>query len=92
MKYYQINFETTKFARLSADSVGDKTALYRLSHGLHYLFWQFKYLVLILILSAIITPPDVSSQILVCFPLIILYEFSIKLSAQVIKRKNKKKA
>ena len=37
-------------------------------------------MIIILILSAIITPPDISSQILVSFPLIILYEFSIVLS------------
>ena len=30
-----------------------------------------------LVLSAIITPPDITSQILVSLPLIILYEFSI---------------
>lgn len=47
-------------------------------------------MVVVLILSAIITPPDISSQILVSFPLIILYEFSIKISARVIKNQNKK--
>ncbi|MFC2101239.1 twin-arginine translocase subunit TatC, partial [Bacteroidota bacterium] len=36
--------------------------------------------VLILVLSAIITPPDVFSQILVCIPLIGLYELSIYIS------------
>jgi len=41
-----------------------------------------------LILSAIITPPDIMSQILVSFPLIILYEFSIKISIYVIKNKS----
>jgi len=40
-------------------------------------------LVIILILSAIITPPDVSSQILVSMPVLILYELSIKVSARV---------
>lgn len=52
-KYYQIDFETTKFGKLSTHSVGDKTALFRLSHGLHYLFWQFKYLVIILVLFSL---------------------------------------
>jgi len=47
-------------------------------------------MVLTLILSAIITPPDITSQILVSFPLIILYELSIRISARVIKNQNKK--
>ena len=42
-----------------------------------------------LILSAIITPPDITSQIFVSFPLIILYEISIRISQRVIKNKNK---
>jgi len=46
-------------------------------------------IVLTLILSAIITPPDVTSQVLVSLPLIILYEISIKISKRVIKKQNK---
>lgn len=46
-------------------------------------------LVVLLVLSAIITPPDVTSQILVCIPLLILYEVSIYISASVIKRMEK---
>ncbi|MAB95370.1 MAG: twin-arginine translocase subunit TatC [Flavobacteriales bacterium] len=42
-------------------------------------------MVVILILSAIITPPDITSQVLVSLPLIVLYEFSIKISERVIK-------
>lgn len=42
--------------------------------------------VLLLIISAIITPPDVFSQILVCIPLIILYEISVFIS-RFIQRK-----
>ena len=49
-------------------------------------------MIVVLILSAIITPPDISSQILVSFPLIILYEFSIKISARVIKNQNKQQS
>ena len=45
-------------------------------------------IVLILILAAIITPPDVTSQILVLLPLIVLYEISIKISSRVIKNQN----
>ncbi|MCT4622492.1 MAG: twin-arginine translocase subunit TatC [Schleiferiaceae bacterium] len=43
-------------------------------------------LVVILILSAIITPPDMSSQILVSIPVLLLYEISIRVSARVEKR------
>jgi len=47
-----------------------------------------KYMfVIVLILSAIITPPDVFSQILVCIPLIGLYEMSIKISQKVYKKR-----
>ena len=46
-------------------------------------------MVFTLILSAIITPPDITSQVLVSFPLIILYELSIKISARVIKNQEK---
>ncbi|MCD6091085.1 MAG: twin-arginine translocase subunit TatC [Bacteroidales bacterium] len=42
-------------------------------------------LVIVLILSAIITPPDVFSQILVTVPLMILYEFSILLAKRAVK-------
>ncbi|WP_372753798.1 twin-arginine translocase subunit TatC [Labilibaculum sp.] len=41
--------------------------------------------VLILILSAIITPPDIFSQILVCLPLMLLYEIGIRISKKVQK-------
>jgi len=40
-------------------------------------------IVVILTLSAIITPPDIFSQILVCLPLIVLYEVSIKISKRI---------
>jgi len=44
-------------------------------------------LVIILVLSAIITPPDVFSQILVCLPLFGLYEISIKISQRVYRKR-----
>ncbi len=44
-------------------------------------------IVLIFIVSAIITPPDVFSQTLVAIPLLILYEVSIIISAKVMKQK-----
>lgn len=43
-------------------------------------------LVLILALSAIITPPDVFSQVLVAVPLLILYEISIRISRRILKK------
>ncbi len=46
-------------------------------------------IVVILVLSALITPPDVISQILMCFPLLLLYEISIML-ANTIKREEDK--
>ncbi|QEH39827.1 twin-arginine translocase subunit TatC [Chitinophaga sp. XS-30] len=47
-------------------------------------------IVVILILAAIITPPDVIDQILVFVPLYLLYEISIFISAKVYKEKEKK--
>jgi len=46
-------------------------------------------LVVVLILAAIITPPDVASQIIVAIPVLILYEISIKVSSKVIKKQQK---
>ncbi len=42
-----------------------------------------------LALSAIITPPDIFSQIMVCLPLILLYAISIRISKRVVKNQNK---
>ncbi len=47
-------------------------------------------LVIVLIISAIITPPDVASQIIVAIPVLILYQLSIYISAYVLKREAKK--
>lgn len=47
-------------------------------------------LVVVLILAAIITPPDIISQIIVGIPIMILYEVSIFISKIVIKRELKK--
>jgi sec-independent protein translocase protein TatC len=46
-------------------------------------------IVIVLILSAIITPPDVFSQILVGLPLLALYEISIGISKRVYARQQK---
>ncbi|MRG46826.1 twin-arginine translocase subunit TatC [Chitinophaga sp. SYP-B3965] len=47
-------------------------------------------IVVILILAAIITPPDVLDQLLVFIPLYLLYEISILISARAYKAKEKK--
>ncbi len=41
--------------------------------------------VVILIVSAIITPPDITSQVLVCLPIVGLYQISIGICARVVK-------
>ncbi len=46
--------------------------------------------IVILIASAIITPPDVFSQILVALPILLLYEISIGISKRVVKKMNVK--
>ena len=48
-------------------------------------------LVIVLVLSALITPPDVFSQVMVTLPLMILYEFSILMAKRAIKKDEKKK-
>jgi len=45
--------------------------------------------VLALMLAAIITPPDVISQLLVCFPLIILYEAGIVIAKRIEAKREK---
>lgn len=45
--------------------------------------------VVILIIAAIVTPPDIVSQVIVTIPLLILYELSIFISAGVLKAKQK---
>ncbi|MFD1095266.1 twin-arginine translocase subunit TatC [Salegentibacter chungangensis] len=48
-------------------------------------------LVIVLIISAIITPPDIVSQIIVAVPVLILYEVSIYISKFIYKREIKTK-
>ena len=43
-------------------------------------------IIVILLLSAIITPPDIFSQVMVCLPLLVLYEIGIKISKGIIKK------
>ncbi len=41
--------------------------------------------IVILVVAAVITPPDIFSQILVCFPLLFLYEIGISISRRVVR-------
>jgi len=43
-------------------------------------------LVLVLVLSAIITPPDIASQIIVAIPIVFLYQISIYISRFVLRK------
>ncbi len=49
-------------------------------------------IVIIMILAAIITPPDIFSQILVAIPLLILYEVSIIISRSITRKRKMKEA
>lgn len=72
--------------------------LFQLPVVVHFLAWTGlvtppflrKYrrhaLIVVLILSAIITPPDVTSQLLVALPLLVLYEISIRVAKRVTPR------
>lgn len=46
-------------------------------------------LVIILIISAIITPPDIASQVIVAIPILILYQVSIYISAIVVRNQKR---
>ncbi|MCG2461942.1 twin-arginine translocase subunit TatC [Flavobacteriaceae bacterium F89] len=47
-------------------------------------------LVVVLVLSAIITPPDIASQVVVSIPILLLYQVSIYISAYVLRQEAKK--
>ena len=47
-------------------------------------------LVLVLVLSAIITPPDIASQVIVAIPILILYQVSIYISRIVVRNQKRK--
>ncbi|MEW4925244.1 twin-arginine translocase subunit TatC [Algibacter sp. 2305UL17-15] len=47
-------------------------------------------LVIVLILSAIITPPDIASQVIVAIPILVLYQVSIFISKMVIRNQRRK--
>jgi len=47
-------------------------------------------LVIVLVLSAIITPPDIASQVIVAIPILILYQVSIYISKVVLRNQDRK--
>ncbi|VAW12470.1 Twin-arginine translocation protein TatC [hydrothermal vent metagenome] len=49
-------------------------------------------LVVVLILSAVITPPDITSQVVVAVPILVLYQVSIYVSKVVLRKEAKKEA
>lgn len=51
-------------------------------------YWKYA-VVIMLIVAAIITPPDVVSQVIVTIPMLVIYEASILISKVVIRNKNK---
>ena len=61
------------------------------SPGLMRAFRKHSFII-ILAASAIITPPDVVSQILIAGPMALLYEAGIFISARVEKQRNKRLA
>lgn len=48
-------------------------------------------LVIILIVAAVITPPDIQSQVIVAIPVLILYELSVFISMFVLRKQRKQK-
>ena len=46
-------------------------------------------IVIILLVAAIVTPPDVISQIIVSIPILLIYEVSIFIAAAVVKKQLK---
>ena len=49
-------------------------------------------LVVVLILAAVITPPDIASQVVVALPILVLYQISIYISKRVLKKQAKREA
>ncbi len=47
-------------------------------------------LVIVLIISAVITPPDIASQVIVAIPILVLYQVSIFISRLVVRKQNRK--
>jgi len=55
----------------------------------HLRRWRRYSILIIFIVAAILTPPDVVSQLLMAFPMLVLYEVSILIAAMTQKRQKK---
>ena len=66
-----------------------KTRKYNINKEILRKYRKFA-LVGVLILSAIITPPDIASQVIVAIPIIVLYQISIYISKGVVKSQERK--
>lgn len=49
-------------------------------------------LIIVLVLSAVITPPDIASQVIVAIPILVLYQVSIYISKVVVRNQTRKTA
>ena len=54
-------------------------------------YWKYA-VIIILIIAAIVTPPDVVSQTIVAIPMLIVFELSVLISAIVYKAKQRRNA
>lgn len=96
------DFDLSKYIALVRTSVIASGLIFELPIVIYFLTkiglvtpqWLKKYrkfaLVGVLVLSAIITPPDIASQVIVSVPIIILYEISIIISKVVVRNQNKR--
>jgi hypothetical protein len=85
--YYQLDFETTKFARLASQSLtgtelSNQSFLAKLSFGLDSLFWHFKYLVVILILFSLKNKFAVKVFLLIVLPYFIIWSLFFVVDAR----------
>ncbi len=51
--YIKVNFQSTYFGGLSADSVNNRSSIELLLYGLHYAFWYLKYIIIFLALISV---------------------------------------
>ena len=72
-EYSQINFDSssTKFGKLSSSAMSEyqhMSLIQKLNHGLDYLFWEFKYLICLLILLSLNNKYSLSILFLIVLP------------------------
>lgn len=74
--YYQLNFETTYFGKLSDSAMmgtENSNLFMKIDYGLHYLFWKFKYLILILVLLSFKNKYSLSIFLLIVLPYFLIW-------------------